>query len=381
VVAWPWLIAHTGLPTWLFALRSDIKYKVLALILTLAIVGGGTYGLYKFKQGSSTGKLLIWEVTLGKIAEHPLFGYGVGRFEAEYNNWQGEYFQKHPEEMDGPKGLAAGNTKYAFSDFLELTAETGVVGLLIFVALLVVIMKKLKAMKGIVIFSFFTSFIFLLLFSFPYYSLPTLISLFIALIIASSFVERFFFVYYFPVILLRISSISGLLIGILTLSLGYNQYKCFYIWDEADMLYKTKSFQESCQSFTEVYPKMQYNGAFLQYYGKALSMNYKPIQSLAMSQKARHLISDEVLYTTIGNCYKDTKQYERAEQIYQYAAIMAPHKQYPLYLLAKLYHETHQPLKMNDVAWQLLSKKEKTSSKAINEMREEMRKLLSNSKK
>lgn len=71
------------------------------------------------------------EVTLGKIAERPFFGQGIGRFEAECNNWQADYFKHHLREMDGPKGLAAGNTKYCFNEYLEIGSETGITGLLL----------------------------------------------------------------------------------------------------------------------------------------------------------------------------------------------------------------------------------------------------------
>lgn len=99
---------------------------IILLIITSAA------GLFYLKKGSSNGRLLIWEVTLGKIADKPLFGYGVGRFEAEYNNWQADYFKSHPNEMEGVKGMVAGNTKYCFNEYMEMASELGIVGLLLF---------------------------------------------------------------------------------------------------------------------------------------------------------------------------------------------------------------------------------------------------------
>jgi hypothetical protein len=181
--------------------------------------------LVHLAHSHSVGKLFIWEVTLGKIAEKPLFGYGVGRFEAEYNNWQAEYFQKYPMEMDGPKGMAAGNTKYAFNEFLEIATETGVVGLILFLVVIVSAflgVKKLisvckyyysKKLNGnlspkhsfiiqkqitfrynsmIINFSsqilifFFSSFIIIMIISFPLYNIPILILFFLSLSLISS---------------------------------------------------------------------------------------------------------------------------------------------------------------------------------------------------
>ncbi len=75
---------------------NNTARKQLAFTIIILIVGLSCTGLFLLKKGSSNGRLLIWEVTLGKIVEKPLFGYGVGRFEAEYNNWQADFFKSHP---------------------------------------------------------------------------------------------------------------------------------------------------------------------------------------------------------------------------------------------------------------------------------------------
>jgi hypothetical protein len=110
--------------------------RITALTVTLTLLLLLGTGLYHLKKDSANGKLFIWEVTLGKIAENPLFGHGVGRFEAEYNNWQAGYFKQHPDDIDGPKARVAGNTKYAFNEFLELSSETGLIGLVLFLVLI-----------------------------------------------------------------------------------------------------------------------------------------------------------------------------------------------------------------------------------------------------
>ena len=110
--------------------------KLCAIGIVILVTGLMGAGLYFLKKGSSDGRLFIWEVTTGKITEKPLFGYGAGRFEAEYNNWQAGYFKTHPEDMDGPKGMVAGNTKYCFNEYLEMTSELGLIGLLLFLAVI-----------------------------------------------------------------------------------------------------------------------------------------------------------------------------------------------------------------------------------------------------
>jgi O-antigen ligase len=126
------------------AFLNNTGRKLFAIVIIVVLIGLSGAGLFYLKKGSSTGKLLIWEVTLGKIIEKPLFGHGIGRFEAEYNNWQAEYFKFHPDEMDGPKGIAAGNTKYCFNEYLEMAAELGLIGFLLFLGIIPSIFYGIK---------------------------------------------------------------------------------------------------------------------------------------------------------------------------------------------------------------------------------------------
>lgn len=359
----------------------------MAVVIAVVVVTSLGFGLYNFKKGSTVGKLLILEVTLGKIAEKPLFGYGVGRFEAEYNNWQSEYFQKHPDEMNSLKSLAAGNTKYAFNEYLEFTVELGILGLLLFLSLIamVIINIPINDKMTIPLFGILSSILICAVFSFPFYSLPTFILLFFILAIFSSIKSQSGKkVNIFP----RISKILSLLscgvqalvliCCVFIISFTGNQYYGYYKWDEADKLYNKNSFKEACQSFFNVYDILKYNGGYLQYYGKACYNNKELRKSQDLFCKAIHYTSDEILYTSLGDVYKSLKQNKEAEQSYYHASFMVPHKFYPLYLLVKLYEETDDHEKAHQLASLLLSKKIKISSTAIDQIQFEMRKILDN---
>jgi hypothetical protein len=47
----------------------------------------------------------------------------LGRFAADYNNWQAAYFLTNLEEMDLPRGQYAGNTSFCFNEYLEIASE------------------------------------------------------------------------------------------------------------------------------------------------------------------------------------------------------------------------------------------------------------------
>jgi O-antigen ligase len=370
--------------------------KITAFVVTLIVFVLLGAGLYLLKKDSTNGKLFIWEVSLGKIAKKPLFGHGLGRFEAEYNNWQAEYFQNHPEEMDGTKGWVAGNTKYAFNDFLEMTSETGVIGLLMFLTLITILSYGAKDMfmteldniqlphfQNLKLSNFqFPSFIVIIIcmvISYPLFSLPTFILFFVLLSMGSAFISPLKLE--IPPLVIRQWSKRLVVVGFLGTLVGLtdytkSQYKGYYYWNEADKFYNLGFYQKACSSLEKVSKQMQYNGSFLRCHGKASYMEKQFTKSNIILKQSQNFISDVILYTTLGDNYKALKQYKQAEFAYQYASAMSPSKLYSLHLLAELYDETSQKEKATAIAKKIKAKKIKVHSKTIEEIRVEMQQII-----
>ena len=343
---------------------NNMAKKLLALTFVVLIVGLSCTGLYLLKKGSSDGRLLIWEVTLGKIAEKPLFGYGVGRFEAEYNNWQADFFKSHPDEIDGSKGLVAGNTMYCFNEYLEMTSELGIIGLLLFLAIILYSLKEthkkatiiapkddkkrtdkeLIAIINILVPSFIALLVMALI-SIPFYSLPTFIVYFLILALISSSVGSIKYkklkVSQFVGSIAKFGSVIIIFSASLLLMLKVRQQIItFKIWDNAIHMYQAGYIKEARKSYSDIYISLRYNGSFLQYFGKALNIAEEYPQSIEILEQALKFTSDEVLFTTLGDNYKALERYSDAEKAYQYAFLMAPNKLYPLYLLTNLYFDS-----------------------------------------
>jgi O-antigen polymerase len=387
-------------------LHSTFRTLVAVVIITL-LIGLSGVGLYHLKKGSSDGKLLIWEVTSRKIAEKPLFGYGVGRFEAEYNNWQSKYFKTHVEAMNGPKGMVAGNTKYCFNEYIEVTSELGVIGFFLFFIVLISVFKGIRNTKMEMILSqpkdlkvltneapinltiISSSFISLLVcafISFPFYSLPTQIVFFLQLAILSSYVKETKvhckLLHFISLNWARVVTIFIFFsISILLLLLTNNKYKAYATWNEAELLYQNTNYYDACELFSESYNTMQYNGEYLQYYGKAMNMDGKYFQSIKILERAKYFNSDNVLYINLGDTYKTLERYSEAEVAYEHASSMIPHKLYPRYLLTNLYYETGQIMKAYKTAQELLNKEVKIESNATKEIRNAMSALITKMEK
>jgi len=307
-------------------LNTNTK-KLTALTATLTVIVLFGAGLYHLKKDSVNGKMFIWEVTLGKIAEKPLFGYGVGRFEAEYNNWQAEYFQTHPQEMDGTKGWVAGNTKYAFNEFLEMTSETGVVGFILFLLVIAStfqVMKELKIQneppqsnfsESIFFHSSLISFLFCAIISFPFYSLPTLIMFFVILANLSaqkSSCQWFSFLTIYKSRKLKYAfqySISFILIGLSFLMVysARQHYKAYYAWSVSEIFTADMRYDEAGKLDETIYPQLKFNGDFLQSYGEVLSKDEQYTLALMKFIQASNYTSCEKLYIDYGNVYRALK--------------------------------------------------------------------------
>jgi tetratricopeptide (TPR) repeat protein len=175
------------------------------------------------------------------------------------------------------------------------------------------------------------------------------------------------------------------LVGIIFLVLFYMMQgpklkQAYWLWDEAEKLYQTGNYREANESFGKAYPDLKYHGLFLQQYGKSLYMESRHKEAIEKLAEGGKYYKDEFWYVTLGDCYKATGEYLKAEDQYNLAANMVPHKFYPLYMLAKLYDETKQKEKAIAIAQEVMDKTVKVPSKAIEEIREEMQEILTTNK-
>lgn len=102
----------------------------------------------------------------------------------------------------------------------------------------------------------------------------------------------------------------------------------------------------------------------------------KQIEVIETFSKARNVYTNTVLKTAMGDSQKALKQFTDAEKNYLLDTEMAPSKFYPQYLLAKLYDETGQPQKAIGRATSLLKQEIKVESTAIDEIHDEMEKII-----
>lgn len=111
-------------------------------------------------------------------------------------------------------------------------------------------------------------------------------------------------------------------------------------------------------------------------YGKALSMAEADPKAIDILRQAKQHLNNIIIQTALGDSYKNLEKYEKAEQAYQLASYMLPDRFYPQYLLVKLYDVTGQRKKLIPIATKLLHKEPKIKSTAVEEIKQEIKKIL-----
>jgi tetratricopeptide (TPR) repeat protein len=124
---------------WRSGRLTIMSKKILLLPVFLACV---LLFLFIVKHDSSSGRLHIYDISLQILKDNWLTGVGIGKFKAAFNEYQAAYFMQH--DIDSKRALLADNTFYAFNDYLQWMAETGIIGLVILILLTGLLINRIK---------------------------------------------------------------------------------------------------------------------------------------------------------------------------------------------------------------------------------------------
>jgi O-antigen ligase len=371
----------------LFCHLSKLKKIVLAASIIL-FIGMSLLGVYHFKKGSSDGRLFIWKVSTEIIKDNPIFGVGFDRFKAHYMNYQANYFASYGETNET---LVADNTYYAFNEFVQFVVENGVIGVFLFISVLYVIIKFSSAKENnylstilktsllsIGVFAFF---------SYPVQILPIKLIIVVLLAALSKLGQNKIkpFINFKIGTRIKLTLKAFVIGGVLTTTIFSFKYiyklnTGFKNWQLALNSYQYSDYESAIQEYEAAYPELKNNGEFLMNYGKALSIYKQDKKAIQILEKAKTHLNTTIIETTLGDAYKNIKQYNEAEIAYKHAANMIPSRFYPPYLLAKLYDESGQKEKALVMAKTILEKEVKIPSTAIKEIQQEMKHVITKNK-
>ncbi|MCM8830150.1 MAG: O-antigen ligase family protein, partial [Candidatus Omnitrophica bacterium] len=111
----------------LAGVKSPLRSKVVLIVIILLFTRAGFSAVKRFERGTIASRILIWKVTLKMIKENPLMGVGAGNFIINY-----PYYGIGEEALRGVSLVV----DRVHNDYLEVAAEAGIPGLILFLYLL-----------------------------------------------------------------------------------------------------------------------------------------------------------------------------------------------------------------------------------------------------
>lgn len=345
--------------------QASVGLKIGVSAVLLGSLGWLAVQLYYFKQNSAIGRTLIWKVDLSMLTDTPLLGKGFNALVHHYFNYQADYFSV---ARSAQEQWVAGTVAYAFNDFLQIAIEYGLIGLLLFVGVFVVTLRKNSSpYLAVLVTCLLTG-----QSSYPLESIATQLLCF--LILGLCLLEKK------PLRTIQISKVVVSLFGLVLISLAVclwiknreqdeNEKSCF----KAEQLFQVDRYAEAIKA----YQKIRYiSPTNLLVYGKSLALNGQHRAAITIYEQAKKQLAEPFLCNNLGISYQAVKAYRQAEENYRLSHQMIPNLIYPQYLLAKLYIEEGNDLKAKIQAIEVINMPIKAYSEAAEEMKEEMRQYL-----
>ena len=332
------------------------------LILSLAAAG-----MFFLKPDSALGRRFMWKMTCRAIAAHP-WGCPTG-FACAYGEAQSLYFASG--NYASWEERVAGSPEYAFNEYLEVALTYGVamcilVLFVIFGCLWIGVKLRRYGICG--------ALISLLVFSFSSYPLhlPAFIVTAICLLLACGIGDV----------------IGKYLVLCVCLVLWFGGYAEKWTqerdacrdWVNARILYRSGAYEAANRAYEKLYPSLRKKGAFLFEYGHSLHKSGRYDESFEYLDQARLYSNDPMILNIMGKNCQALHEYKCAEAFFLISVSRLPGRIYPYYLLAKLYSEPdyRDKDKFGDMKWNVLNRKPKVYSTAIEEMRREVEEIAEN---
>ena len=124
---------------WLKVVTTIVLPMLVGVLLTTVLWGGnlrlGERVRSAFDSGSQNiqKRLLMWNLAWSITCDHPVIGVGPGGIQEHYLNYQKRYFSKGHED----RRKVSATPSHIHNDYLEIAAETGFPGIILFMAFLV----------------------------------------------------------------------------------------------------------------------------------------------------------------------------------------------------------------------------------------------------
>jgi O-antigen polymerase len=361
------------------ALSRKMKAALLVLLFGVVVVTG--WFLYHYKLSSAQGRVAIWRTGMAMITDNPVTGTGFNQFQYTYPAYQARFYNENA--LDGETMHVIDKVDYVFNDYLQLLIENGMVGFLLFLAVIFFMFYSLKrnisgkpylpgmyaAIIAVLVSAAFS-------YSFEMVSLLAVFLLFAAFVSAATK----------PALPIHIKSIVARMVIALPMAVcamfvcitTVREYQLKQKWLYASYLMKAENYNNAITLYKEVSVGIPYEKTVLLEYGKCLLLAEKYREGVAVLEEAARYMADPFLSINLAEGYAAQQQYGEAEKQLLRSISMLPNRIYPRYLLAKLYLQQGDTLKASRYAEKTLHLPVKVYSQAIMQMLSELNNIKKN---
>ncbi len=327
--------------------------------------------LYFYRPASADMRLFTWHVTARAAGEKPIVGHGAQSFRAEYMYRQAEFFERNP---DAPQAAYIGNNAHVFNEPLKIWFEQGLIGLLLFAALIMSCLIRQKrysivhySLMALIVFSLFS-------YSSDVYPLKMLFPLLIGI---TSGRVIFAITRCSDTILLR-STVTACCVSTFFFSVhSWRQDRYISSW------IKELYFKNSTQTLTELeknYDRFYTNQIHMLQYAKVLYVHRHWHEARqALDDLSRLAPSTDVL-CDLGTVYQHYGDFDRAERCFSIASSMIPGLLVPKQMLFLLYCDIGDDIRAHQQAIKIIETKEKIVSPTTTAIKKQAMEFLMRSK-
>jgi hypothetical protein len=350
-----------------------VTFASLTLIVALVVIA-----LLSFKKESATGRVFVWKVSTAMIKDKPMFGVGYDKFAPIHNGYQADYFKANPGDTEN--GYLADCVNFAFNEYIQITCELGIIGLILFLTLLFFTAKSFLSKQGnpssimgmgIVLVILTSS-----LFSYPLHIVPVLFLFFIGVVLVSSNETENKLVLVSTPKMRLVLGIIGFLICIGWFSISIDRYKGEKDWFKAFQMVRRQEFDQAKAEYSRLANKMYYNPFFLFNYGAEYTVMGDYKKSIEVLNSVEDRLADSDFYIYLGTSYEGIGDVKKALYCFEKASNMMPVKYLPKYKLVLLNQQLGNDAEAIKMAKIILTTPIKVKSDFVNQIRVEMEQYL-----
>ncbi len=339
--------------------KMSISKKGVLYVIALLVSFSICISLYNLRSESIKGRLLVWKISSKMIEDKPLFGFGNNGFEANYMNYQAEFFKSNKGTKE--EKLLANNIRMAYNEPLRITVEYGIFGLLLYSLVIYLVICKTSNRNLVSITSKYVLITLLIfgLFSYPnqIYQLQIVTIIALGCLINTQklksiglFIRPFYE---------KILNTSIVLLFILFVILIFNQHKSYCQFQELLHNQNYLKDKEVLVKLKDLEKSLSKDALFLYYYCLILGEKRDFPQLMDKMKRLERLAPTSSVYVLKGDCFNEIDQYEDAESAYLKAYYMVPSLQLSRTKLAMLYKKQGKIKQAKMLANEILNEKVK----------------------